>query len=67
MLAGGTGSLLNPFMRVANKRTSPWLLIFVKLSNREPWPIHTLVNAGIENILVPTGPICVILGDNTIE
>jgi len=64
VLAGGTRSPLNPFMRAANK---PLVSNFCYTSKRQPWPIHTLVNVGIENILVPSGSIGVILGDNSIE
>jgi len=80
VLAGGTGSRLNPLTRVTNKHLLP---IYDK--PMVYYPIQTLVNAGIEEILLVTGeggiaealglaeyfaggePICVILGDNIIE
>jgi glucose-1-phosphate thymidylyltransferase len=50
VLAGGTGSRLNPLTRVTNKHLLP---IYDK--PMVYYPIHTLVNAGIEEILVVTG------------
>lgn len=50
VLAGGTGSRLHPLTRITNKHLLPVYnlpMIF--------YPIQTLVNAGIENILVVTG------------
>jgi glucose-1-phosphate thymidylyltransferase len=50
VLAGGTGSRLNPLTRVTNKHLLP-------IYNKPMvyYPIQTLVNAGIEEILVVTG------------
>lgn len=50
VLAGGTGSRLNPLTRVTNKHLLP---IYDK--PMVYYPIQTLVNAGIEQILVVTG------------
>ncbi len=50
VLAGGTGSRLNPLTRVTNKHLLP---IYDKPMLY--YPIQTLVNAGIEEILVVTG------------
>lgn len=50
VLAGGTGSRLNPLTRVTNKHLLP---IYDKPMIY--YPIHTLVNAGIQEILVVTG------------
>ncbi|MFZ3200890.1 MAG: sugar phosphate nucleotidyltransferase, partial [Candidatus Acidiferrales bacterium] len=50
VLAGGTGSRLNPLTRVTNKHLLP---IFDK--PMVYYPIQTLVNAGIEEILLVTG------------
>jgi glucose-1-phosphate thymidylyltransferase len=50
VLAGGTGSRLNPLTRVTNKHLLPVLnkpMIY--------YPIETLVNAGIDEILLVTG------------
>jgi glucose-1-phosphate thymidylyltransferase len=50
VLAGGTGSRLNPLTRVTNKHLLPVYnqpMIF--------YPIQTLVNAGIQDILIVTG------------
>ena len=50
VLAGGTGSRLNPLTRVTNKHLLP--------IDKKPmvyYPIQTLVNAGIEEILLVTG------------
>ncbi|MDA2912713.1 sugar phosphate nucleotidyltransferase [Acidobacteriia bacterium AH_259_A11_L15] len=50
VLAGGTGSRLHPLTRVTNKHLLPVYnqpMIF--------YPVQTLVNAGIQNILVVTG------------
>jgi glucose-1-phosphate thymidylyltransferase len=50
VLAGGTGSRLNPLTRVTNKHLLPVYdkpLVY--------YPIQTLVNAGIEEILLVTG------------
>jgi glucose-1-phosphate thymidylyltransferase len=50
ILAGGTGSRLHPLTRVTNKHLLPVYdkpMIF--------YPIQTLVNAGIEDIMVVTG------------
>jgi glucose-1-phosphate thymidylyltransferase len=50
VLAGGTGSRLNPLTRVTNKHLLPVYdrpMIY--------YPIQTLVNAGIEEILLVTG------------
>ena len=49
MLAGGTGSRLNPLTRVTNK----YLLLYDK--PMVYYPIQTLVNAGIQEILLVTG------------
>ena len=50
VLAGGTGSRLNPLTRVTNKHLLP-------IYNKPMvyYPIQTLVNAGIEEILLVTG------------
>jgi glucose-1-phosphate thymidylyltransferase len=50
VLAGGTGSRLNPLTRVTNKHLLP-------IYDRPMvyYPIQTLVNAGIEEILLVTG------------
>src|SRR5665213_1129713 len=50
VLAGGTGSRLNPLTRVTNKHLLP---IFDK--PMVYYPIQTLVNAGIHEILLVTG------------
>jgi glucose-1-phosphate thymidylyltransferase len=50
VLAGGTGSRLDPLTRVTNKHLLP---IFNK--PMVYYPIQTLVNAGIEEILLVTG------------
>jgi len=50
VLAGGTGSRLNPLTRVTNKHLLP---IYDK--PMVYYPIRTLVNAGIEEILLVTG------------
>jgi glucose-1-phosphate thymidylyltransferase len=50
VLAGGTGSRLNPLTRVTNKHLLP---IFDK--PMVYYPIQTLVNAGITDILLVTG------------
>ena len=50
VLAGGTGSRLNPVTRVTNKHLLP---IYDK--PMVYYPIHTLVNAGIREILLVTG------------
>src|ERR1700722_1354877 len=50
VLAGGTGSRLNPLTRVTNKHLLP---IYDK--PMVYYPIQTLVNAGIEEILLTTG------------
>src|SRR3974390_523563 len=50
VLAGGTGSRLNPLNRVTNKHILP---IYDK--PMVYYPIQTLVHAGIEEILVVTG------------
>jgi len=50
VLAGGTGSRLNPLTRVTNKHLLP---IYDKPMVH--YPIQTLVNAGIEEILLVTG------------
>src|SRR5580700_10948937 len=50
VLAGGTGSRLNPLTRVTNKHLLP---IYDK--PMVYYPIQTLVNAGIEDILLVTG------------
>src|SRR6202167_3308914 len=50
VLAGGTGSRLNPLTRVTNKHLLPIVnkpMIY--------YPIETLVNAGIHEILLVTG------------
>src|SRR6202789_2099390 len=49
VLAGGTGSRVNPLTRVTNKRLLP---IYDK--PMVYYPIQTLVNAGIEEILLVT-------------
>src|SRR5258705_507278 len=50
VLAGGTGSRLNPLTRVTNKHLLP-----VYDKPMVYYPIQTLVNAGIEEILLVTG------------
>src|SRR6267154_1238189 len=50
VLAGGTGSRLNPLTRVTNKHLLP-----VYDKPMVYYPIHTLVNAGIREILLVTG------------
>jgi glucose-1-phosphate thymidylyltransferase len=50
VLAGGTGSRLNPLTRVTNKHLLP-----VYDKPMIYYPIQTLVNAGIEEILLVTG------------
>ena len=50
VLAGGTGSRLNPLTRVTNKHLLP---IYDK--PMVYYPIQTLVNAGIKEILLVTG------------
>lgn len=50
VLAGGTGSRLNPLTRVTNKHLLP-----VYEKPMVYYPIQTLVNAGIEEILLVTG------------
>lgn len=50
VLAGGTGSRLNPITRVTNKHLLP-----VYDKPMVYYPIQTLVNAGIEEILLVTG------------
>jgi glucose-1-phosphate thymidylyltransferase len=50
VLAGGTGSRLNPLTRVTNKHLLP-----VYDRPMVYYPIQTLVNAGIEEILLVTG------------
>ena len=50
ILCGGTGSRLDPLTRVTNKHLLPIYdqpMVF--------FPIRTLVNAGIEEILIVTG------------
>jgi glucose-1-phosphate thymidylyltransferase len=50
VLAGGTGSRLNPLTRVTNKHLLP-----VYDKPMVYYPIQTLVNAGIQEILIVTG------------
>src|SRR5246127_1987059 len=50
VLAGGTGSRLNPLTRVTNKHLLP-----VYDKPMVNYPIQTLVNAGIQEILLVTG------------
>jgi len=50
VLAGGTGSRLNPLTRVTNKHLLP-----IHDKPMVYYPIQTLVNAGIEEILLVTG------------
>src|SRR5438445_8529653 len=50
VLAGSTGSRLNPLTRVTNKHLLP-----VYEKPMVYYPIQTLVNAGIEEILLVTG------------
>ena len=50
VLAGGTGSRLNPLTRVTNKHLLP-----VYDNPMVYYPIRTLVNAGIQEILLVTG------------
>src|ERR1700751_2568192 len=50
VLAGGTGSRLNPLTRVHNKHLLP-----IYENAMVYYPIQTLVNAGIEEILLVTG------------
>ena len=50
VLAGGTGSRLNPLTRVTNKHLLP-----VYNKPMVNYPIQTLVNAGIHEILLVTG------------
>lgn len=50
VLAGGTGSRLFPLTKITNKHLLPiydWPMIY--------YPIHTLVDAGIRDILIVTG------------
>src|ERR1700722_15995368 len=50
VLAGGTGSRLNPLTKVTNKHLLP-----VYDKPMVYYPVQTLVNAGIEEILLVTG------------
>jgi glucose-1-phosphate thymidylyltransferase len=50
VLAGGTGSRLSPLTRVTNKHLLP-----IHDKPMVYYPIQTLVNAGIEEILLVTG------------
>src|SRR5580658_8690541 len=50
VLAGGTGSRLNPLTRVTNKHLLP-----IHDKPMIYYPIETLVNAGIHEILLVTG------------
>lgn len=50
VLAGGTGSRLNPLTKVTNKHLLP-----VYDRPMVYYPIQTLVNAGIREILLVTG------------
>src|SRR5258708_34391481 len=50
VLAGGTGSRLNPLTRVTNKHLLP---VYDKPMGY--YPIQTLVNAGMEEIILVTG------------
>ena len=50
VLAGGTGSRLNPLTKITNKHLLP-----VYDKPMIYYPIETLVNAGIRDILVVTG------------
>ena len=50
VLAGGSGSRLNPLTRVTNKHLLP-----VYNKPMVYYPIQTLVNAGIQEILLVTG------------
>lgn len=50
VLAGGTGSRLNPLTKVTNKHLLP-----VYDKPMVYYPIQTLVNAGIQEILLVTG------------
>src|SRR5258707_5146544 len=50
VLAGGTGSRLNPLTRVTNKHLLP-----VYDKPMVYYPIQTLVNTGIQDILLVTG------------
>ena len=52
VLAGGTGSRLNPLTRVTNKHLLP---IYDK--PMVYYPIQTLVNAGVHEILLVTSPV----------
>jgi len=77
VLAGGTGSRLFPLTKITNKHLLP---IYDKPMIY--YPIQTLVEAGIQDLMVVTGgrnsgdflrllangdQVCVILGDNIIE
>ena len=72
VLAGGLGTRLAPLTRITNKHLLPIYdrpMIY--------YPIQTLIEAGIKDILVVTGalaedfadsgPVCVVLGDNILE
>jgi len=50
ILAGGTGSRLDPMTRITNKHLLP-----VYTKPMIYYPIETLVNAGITDIMVVTG------------
>ena len=50
ILAGGTGTRLHPMTRITNKHLLP-----VYDKPMIYYPIETLVNAGIEDIMVVTG------------
>src|SRR5712664_4238489 len=78
VLAGGLGTRLRPLTSVTNKHLLP-----VYDQPMIYYPIQTLVNAGITDIMIVTGgksealslvehfcagqPVCVVLGDNIIE